>query len=122
MLRRSSKSATALDHSKEELARAESELRGQMEKLERMIAEAPRVAEEEARRQREELRLRAGAENTRLDVSLGATDKWHGDSSDVPQRRGSMRKQRREGRIIFLVLLIAFVLAVIWLVTRLQIF
>ena len=118
MLRRNSKSGTALDQTKVELARQESELRGQMEKLERMIAEAPRVAEEEARKQREELRERAGAERTRLDVSLGAADKW--ESVEVPQRRGSLRKQRREGRIIFLVLVIALAIAVIWLVSHLR--
>jgi hypothetical protein len=120
MLRRSGKSATTLDQTKEQLARQESELRGQMEKLERMIADAPRVAEEEARRQREELRERAGAERTRLDVSLGAADKW--ESVEVPQRRGSLRKQRREGRIIFLVLMIALVAAIIWLLTHFHTF
>ena len=31
-----------------------------------------------------------------------------------------MRKQRREGRIIFLVLVIALVIAVIWLITHLR--
>src|SRR5256714_9816050 len=118
MLRRASKSATTLDQTKEELARQESELRGQVEKLERMIADAPRVAEEEARKQREDLRERAGAERTRLDVSLGAADKW--ESVEIPQRRGSLRKQRREGRIIFLVLVIALVAAVIWLMTHLR--
>src|ERR1700737_5212819 len=118
MLRRSPRSATALDQTKLELARQESELRGQMEKLERMIADAPRLAEEEARKQREELRERAGAERTRLDVSLGAADKW--ESVEIPQRRGSMRKQRREGRIIFLVLVITLVVAVIWLITHLR--
>jgi septal ring factor EnvC (AmiA/AmiB activator) len=122
MLRRSGKSATALDQTKEQLARQESELRGQMEKLERMIADAPRMAEEEARRQREELRQRAGAETTRLDVSLGAHDKWMADGAGVPQRRGSLRKQRREGRIIFLVLAITLVAAVIWLIAHLRSF
>ncbi len=116
MFRRSSRSPTTLDQTKEELARQESELRGQMEKLERMIADAPRAAEEEIRNQREQLRERAGAERTRLDVSLGATDKWEG--TEIPQRRGSLRKQRREGRIIFLVLVIALAVAVIWLLTH----
>ena len=120
MLRRTGKSATALDQTKEQLAQQESELRGQMEKLERMIAEAPRVAEEEARKQREELRMRAGLEQSRLDVSLGAHDRWIADGAGLPQRRGAMRKQRREGRIIFLVLVIALAVAVIWLVSHLR--
>src|SRR6266568_4752416 len=50
MLRRSPRSATALDQTKQELARQESELRDQMEKLERMIAPAPRFASEGAPR------------------------------------------------------------------------
>src|SRR3954471_17130933 len=120
MLRRSSRD-TALDQTKQDLARQESELRETVEKLERMIAEAPRIAEEEARRQREDLRLRAGAERTRLDVSLGLEDKRYFES-ETSRPVGSMRKQRREGRIIFLVLVVALVAAVIWLVAHLRAF
>jgi hypothetical protein len=122
MLRRSSKSDTALDHSKQELARQESELRANMEKLERMIEEAPRVAGEEMRRQREDLRLRAGMESTRLDVSLGAADKWGGADMGMSPRRGALRRQKREGRIVFLVLVFVLAAAIIWLLTHLQIF
>ena len=122
MLRRANKPGTALDHSKEELARQESELRDQVEKLERMIADAPRVAEEKTRQQREELLNRASAESTRLDVSVALQDKRFGETGDSPPRRGSMRKQRREGRIIFLLLLVLLAGVVIWLLTHLQIF
>ena len=115
-----SRSATALDQSKDDLARRESELRDQMEKLERMIAEAPRVAEETLRRQREELLMRANEGGSRLDVSLGMQDKRYGDSGGAPRRRGSLRKERREGRIVFLVLVIALAVAVIWLVSHLH--
>src|SRR3981081_699794 len=100
MLRRANKPGTALDLSKEELAGQESELRDQVEKLERMIAEAPRVAEEKTRQQREELLQRAGAERTRLDVSVALQDKRFGEAASGAPRRGSMRKQRREGRLI----------------------
>lgn len=122
MLRRSNKPSTALDHSKEDLARQESELRDQVEKLERMIADAPRVAEEKTRQQREELLMRAGAESTRLDVSVALQDKRYSETGESGRRPGSMRKQRREGRIIFLVLLITLAGAVIWLLRHLQIF
>jgi hypothetical protein len=120
MLRRSSRE-TAIDQTKQDLARQESELRQTMEKLERMIEEAPRIAEEEARRNREELRLRAGAERTRLDVSLALDDKRHFES-DWARPRGSLRKQRREGRIIFLVLVVTLAVAVIWLIGHLRSF
>src|SRR5712692_5484492 len=80
MLRRSPRSTTALDQTKQELARQESELRDQMEKLERMIADAPRVAEEVEKRQREELLMRASQGGSRLDVSMALQDKRYGDT------------------------------------------
>jgi septal ring factor EnvC (AmiA/AmiB activator) len=119
MLRRSPRSATALDQTKQELARQESELRDQMEKLERMIADAPRVAEEVERRQREELLMRASQGGSRLDVSMALQDKRYSESGPG-RRRGSLRKERREGRIVFLVLIIALLAAAIWLLNRLH--
>ena len=122
MLRRSSRSATALDHTKQELARQESELRDRMEKLERMIAEAPRVAEELTRQQREELLLRASEERSRLDVSLALHDKRYGDDGPGLPPRRPLRKERRDGRIVFLLLMIALVAAVIWLIAHFRSF
>src|ERR1700736_384997 len=119
MLRRSRRSATALDQTKLELARQESELRDQMEKRERMIADAPRVAEEVEKRQREELLIRASQGGSRLDVSMALQDKRYGESGPG-RRRGSLRKERREGRIVFLVLIITLLIAAIWLLNRLH--
>lgn len=121
MRRRPPKDGTPLNQKQEELAQRESQLRGEMEKLERMIAEAPRVAEETTRRQREELLARASEGRSRLDVStIALQDKRWGDDSRSGGRRGSLRKERREGRIIFLVLVIALGLAVIWLISHLH--
>jgi septal ring factor EnvC (AmiA/AmiB activator) len=120
MLRRSIKSATTLDQTKQELARQESALREQMKKLERMIADAPRVAEEAERRQREELLMRASEGGSRLDVSVALQDKRYGAEGATTRPRGSLRKERREGRILFLLLVIALAAAVIWLVSHLQ--
>ncbi|MFL6588871.1 MAG: hypothetical protein ACJ8M4_01730 [Chthoniobacterales bacterium] len=119
MRRRTPQPGTPLNQKQEELAQHESRLRGEMEKLERMIAEAPRVAEETTRRQREELLARASEGRSRLDVSVALQDKW-GDVGRGTGRRKSLRKERREGRIIFLVLVIALGLAVIWLVSHLR--
>jgi hypothetical protein len=120
MLRRLSKSATTLDQTKEDLARRESALREKMDRLERMIAEAPRVAEEITRQQREELLTRASEGRSRLDVAVALQDKRYGDDGGGERRRGALRKERREGRIVFIVLIIALVVAVIWLVSHLQ--
>ena len=118
MRRRTPKAGTPLNQKQDELAQRESQLRGEMEKLERMIAEAPRVAEETTRRQREELLERASEGRSRLDVSVALQDKRWGDDSRVSNRRVSLRKERREGRIIFLVLVIALCVAVVWLVSH----
>ena len=120
MLRRFSKSDTTLDQTKEDLARRESELRDKMQRLERMIAEAPRVAEEITRQQREELLMRASEGGSRLDVSGAVQDKRYGDDGGGVRPVGALRKERREGRIIFIVLMITLLAAVIGLVTHLQ--
>jgi hypothetical protein len=122
MLRRSSRSPTALDQSKQELARQESELRDKMQKLERMIEEAPRVAEAISKQQREELLMRAGEESSRLDVSLSLHDKRYAEDSRAVLPRRALRKERREGRIIFILLMLALAIAVIWLIAHLRSF
>ena len=119
MLRRPSRSTTPLDQTKQELARQESELRDQMQKLEKMIADAPRVAEEVEKRQREELLMRASEGGSRLDVSLTLQD-WRQGEVGSAKRRGSLRKERREGRIVFIVLVIALLAAALWLLNHLH--
>jgi hypothetical protein len=118
MRRPTPKPGTPLNQKQHELAQRESQLRGEMEKLERMIADAPRVAEETSRRQREELLHRASEGRSRLDVSVALQDKRWGDDGRASGRRVSLRKERREGRIIFLVLVIALGVAIVWLVSH----
>ena len=119
MLRRSQKSATPVHRQRKELAQRESEVRDEVTKLERMIAAAPKLAEEAERRQREELITRAQGGASRLNLSIGLQDKRYGEAARV-RPRGVLRKAQREGRIIFLVLAIALVALVIWLVSHLH--
>jgi len=122
MLRRPNKSPSTLDQTKEQLARQESELREKMEKLEQMIADAPKVAEEITRQQREELLIRAGQERSRLDVSLALHDKRFGDDVGSSPPLRALRKEKRDGRIVFLLLVIALMAAVIWLIAHFRTF
>jgi predicted ribosome quality control (RQC) complex YloA/Tae2 family protein len=119
MRRRTPKAGTPLNDKQEELARRESKLRDEMQKLERMIAEAPRVAEEKNRREREEIITRAHSGEERLNATMALHDKRYGDSGGYTGRRVSLRKERREGRIVFLVLVIALAAAVVWLMSHL---
>src|SRR3954451_7635544 len=118
MIRRSPKSGSAVDKQQEELAQRENALRDQMQKLQQMIDDAPRVAQETSRKQREELLERANQRGSRLDASLSLHDKRWGDEESGGRRRGSLRKKRREGRMLFVVLVIALAVAVTWLMTR----
>jgi uncharacterized protein (DUF3084 family) len=118
MIRRSPKSGSAVNKRQEELARRENALRDQMQKLQQMIDDAPRLAQETSRKQREELLERANQRGSRLEASLSLHDKRWDDNERGARRPGSLRKERREGRIVFLVLVIALTAAVLWLMTR----
>ena len=119
MRRRSPNSGTPLTEKQQELARRESELREKMQKLQRVIAEAPRRAEERSRQEREELLQRARGDS-RLNVSMTLEDRRYGDSDGYSPRRGALRKERREGRIVFVLLVIVLAAAVLWLISHLR--
>ena len=119
MARRRPHSDTPLDHKQQELAQKESDLRKQMDDLQRMIAEAPRVAEEKTRREREDLLERATAGRNRLDVTMALQDKRFEFGSDNRRPR-SLRKQKSEGRLLFIGLVIALSIAIIWIATHLH--
>ena len=120
MARRRAQSDTPLEQKQQELAQTESELRKQMDDLQRMISEAPRVAEEKTRRQREELLERATEGRDRLDVTMALQDKRYGESARDNRRPRSLRKQRSEGRLLFIGLVIALSIAIIWIATHLH--
>ena len=113
MSRRSPKSVTPLTRRQEELEHRESELRDRVDELERMIADGPRIAAETSRRQFEERRMIANSGDSRLGVAVAP-------GGGIPQRRRSLRKERREGRIVFLVLVIALAAVLIWLTSHLH--
>ena len=120
MFRRSPKPVTPLTCRQKELAHRESDLRERVEQLERSIAAAPRLAEETARRQQEELRMRANTGGRRLDVSMALQDKRYGYGGGSTRPRRPLRKERREGRIVFLVLVMALAVVVVWLISHLR--
>ena len=120
MARRRTPANTPLNKKQQELAQREDDLRKQMEDLQRMIEEAPRVAEEKTRRQREELLERASSGGRRLDVSMALNDKRYSDFGRETRRPRSLRKQRSEGRLLFVALVVALGLAILWIATHLH--
>jgi hypothetical protein len=120
MFRRSPGSPSPFRRRQEELARREAELRDQFDKLERMMAKARRATEETSRPVREKASPKTYPGDNRLHVSVALQDKRYFDDSDGNPKRRPLRKERREGRIMFLVLVIALAGAVIWLVSHLH--
>lgn len=119
MARQKPRANTPLTQKQQELAQRESDLRKQMDDLQRMITDAPRVAEEKTRRDREELLERATAGRNRLDVTMALQDKRFGDFSADKRRPRALRKQRSEGRLLFIGLVIALSIAILWIATHL---
>lgn len=120
MPRRRASSNTPLTQKQRELAEQADVLRRQMDDLERMIEEAPRVAAERARRRQMELFERASSETKRLDVFSRPADKRYGEELWDRRPPRSLRKQRNEGRLLFIVLVLGLVVAIIWIVTHLH--
>lgn len=112
MFRRLRKSSPPLRRRQEEIARQEAELRERLEKLERLVAKVPLI---------EKSRAEQGPKDKRTDkrfrVSVAAQDQRAGRGSRRPR---SLRKERRDGQIIFLLLVVALAVAVIWLISNLH--
>jgi hypothetical protein len=114
MFRRSPKSIPPLRRKQEEIARQEAELREKLEKLERLVAKVPVVKNNRAEQ-------KDHRSDKRFRVSVAAQDGAYPDQTRRSARRPrSLRKEQREGQIIFLLLAAALAAAVIWLISNLH--
>jgi hypothetical protein len=115
MFRRSHKSSPPLRRRQEDIARQEEELRQRLEKLERLVAKVPLI---------EKNRANQGPKDNRTDkrfrVSVAGQAGGAIGESRNSRRPRSLRKERREGQIIFLLLVVALAVAVIWLISNLH--
>jgi hypothetical protein len=119
MFRRPRKSSPPLRHKQQEIARQEAELHDKLDKLERMVTKGRPIPQSRSRPQESEEGTRGKTEK-RFQVSL-ALDGGQSIEEGRPARRPrSMRKERREGRIMFLLLLAALAAAVMWLISHLH--
>jgi hypothetical protein len=105
-------SASPIREKREELAKQEAALREQMEDLERLIADAPKLAEAELERQRKEQVARASTRRSPLDSPDVLEDIRHEDPSFFGRRPRPRRAQRRAARMRLLALLLTIVILV----------
>ena len=116
MFRRSRKSTSPLRHKQQQIARQEAELREKLERLERMVKKGT-IAHNKSPAHGEERGARGNKPDKQFQVSVAFEA---GHSFDATRRPRSLRKERREGRIIFLFLLMALAVAVMWLISHLH--
>jgi septal ring factor EnvC (AmiA/AmiB activator) len=115
--------STPLDSQKERLAKQEEDLRKQMAELERVIAAAPKLAEERLERERQERISRAAVRRSPLDSPDVLEDVRHQADilTDRPPR--PRRAQRRAARLRLVTLVAAIIVAgsiVVYLVMQLM--
>jgi hypothetical protein len=120
MFRRSPKSPSPLRRRQEEIARTEAELREKVEKLERMVINGPQSAEDTSPATGEERRKKNNTGDKQFYVSVALEDRHYFDKSGDIRRPRSLRKERREGRMVFLLLVAALAAAIIWLMSHLH--
>ncbi len=119
MFRRSRRSTPPLRSRQQEIARQEAELRERLDKLERMVTRGA-IAQSKSPTQTAKRSGKVNKADKRFEVSLVLEGGESLETNRSTRRPRSLRKARREGRIIFLILLIALAAAVIWLVSHLH--
>ena len=120
MFRRSRKPAPPLHRKQQEIARQEAELRQKLETLERVVKEKQAPARQKSPAHE---RNRTSAESNfekRFHVSIAMESPQLFDSREPRRRPRALRKERRQGQIVFLLLVAALAVAVIWLITHLH--
>jgi hypothetical protein len=85
-----------------------------------MVISAPQNAEDASPAPRERRGIRDYADGKQFHISVALQDKHYFDKGGSRRRPGSLRKERREGRMVFLLLVAALATAVIWLMRLLH--
>jgi hypothetical protein len=118
MFRRPRKSSPPLRRKQQEIARQEAELHDKLDRLERMVTKGRPIPQHKSPAQAAKQGIRGQKTEKQFQVSL-ALDGTHSFEASRPARRPRpLRKERREGRVIFLLLLTALAAAVMWLISH----
>jgi hypothetical protein len=119
MFRRSRKPAPPLHRKQQEIAQQEAQLREKVESLRRIVTQSRAPAPKKSSAQKPERRTNNNIVEKRFHVSI-AMDAPQLFDADRRRRPRALRKERRQGQIVFLILLMALAFAVIWLISHLH--
>jgi hypothetical protein len=114
---RREKSAGPLDSAHRKIAEEEAKLRAQMEKYQKLIEQAPKMAAERRQMQREQAAARMARIEGRFGngSSVSLPDRRFELNAGAPARMRRFRAERNRGRFMFFVLLLIFGAAVCFL-------
>jgi len=119
MFRRSRKPAPPLHRKQQEIAQQEAHLREQVESLERIVTQSRAPAQNKSSTREPGRTATNNVVEKRFHVSIAMEAPQLFDT-DQRGRPRALRKERRQGRIVFLILLVALAIAVMWLISHLH--
>ena len=106
---------TPLDARQKLVAEQEAKLRAQMDKYQQLIENAPRLAKERAKAQREQFVTRAARTEQTGRPRAAAPSRRYELNAGAPAKERRLRAERNQGRMMFFVLLLVFAGVVAWL-------
>jgi len=120
MFRRSRKPAPPLHRKQQEIAQQEAQLRQKRESLERIVTQSRVPAQKKSSTREPDRKAANNVVEKRFHVSIAMDAPQVFDNDRRGQRHRPLRKERRQGRIVFLMLLVALGFAVMWLISHLH--
>jgi hypothetical protein len=114
MFGRSRKPAPPLHRKQQEIAQEEARLREKVQNLKRIVAQSRAPEQKKSSAQRPDRKATTNVVEKRFHVSI-AMDNPQVLDTERSRRRPALRKERRQGRIVFLILLVLLGVAVMWL-------
>jgi hypothetical protein len=120
MFRRSRKPAPPLHRKQQEIAQQEAQLREKVESLERLVTQSRAPVQNKSSARKPDRSATNDVFEKRFHVSIAMEAPQLFDTDQRRRRPRALRKERRQGQIVFLILLAALAVAVIWLVSHLH--
>jgi hypothetical protein len=119
MFRRSRKPAPPLHRKQQEIAQQEAQLREKVESLERLVTQSQAPAQNKSSARLPDRKQPSNVVEKRFHVSIAMEAPQLFDTDERRRRPRALRKERRQGQIVFLILLAALAVAVMWLISHL---
>ena len=120
MFRRSRKPAPPLHRKQQEIAQEEARLREKVLSLERIVTQSRVPAQKKSSTPEPDRSATNNVVERRFHVSIAMESPQVFDADRRGRRPRAMRKERRQGRIVFLILLAALGVAVMLLISHLH--